>query len=62
MTSGRMNRSLVQGIVLKVGFPLLIGLITLVAANIGGMQVRNTSGAGCDSRVWRRARSLHRGH
>jgi hypothetical protein len=42
MTSERMTRSLVQGIVLKVGFPLLIGLITLVAANLGGMQVRNT--------------------
>jgi hypothetical protein len=42
MTSGIMNRSLVQGIVLKVGFPLLIGLITLVAANLGGMQVQNT--------------------
>ena len=27
MTSGRMNRSLAQGIVLKIGFPLLIGLI-----------------------------------
>ena len=42
MTSGGMNRGLVQGIVLKVGFPLLIGLITLVAANLGGMQVQNT--------------------
>ena len=42
MTSGRMYRSLVQGIVLKVGFPLLIGLITLVAAHIGGMQVGNS--------------------
>jgi hypothetical protein len=42
MTSGRMNPSLVQGIVVKVGFPLLIGLITLVAANLGGMQARNT--------------------
>jgi hypothetical protein len=37
-----MTRSLVQGIVLKVGLPLLVGLITLVAANLGGMQVRNT--------------------
>ena len=27
-----------QGIGLKVGFPLLIGLITLVAAHFGGMQ------------------------
>jgi hypothetical protein len=37
-----MRRGLVQGIVLKVGFPLLIGLITLVASNIGGMQVANS--------------------
>jgi hypothetical protein len=42
MTSGRMNRSLAQGIVLKIGFPLLIGLITLAAANLGGMQAQNT--------------------
>jgi hypothetical protein len=42
MTGGIMNRSLVQGIVAKVGFPLLIGLITLVAANLGGMQAGNT--------------------
>jgi hypothetical protein len=42
MSSERMTRSLVQGIVLKVGLPLLVGLITLVAANLGGMQVRNT--------------------
>jgi hypothetical protein len=42
MTSRGMRRGLVQGIVLKVGFPLLIGLITLVASNIGGMQVANS--------------------
>jgi hypothetical protein len=42
MTSGKMNQGLVQGILVKAGFPLLIGLITLVAANLGGMQVRNT--------------------
>ena len=42
MTSREMHRSLVQGITLKVGFPLLIGLITLVIANFGGMQVRNS--------------------
>jgi hypothetical protein len=42
MTSRGMRRGLVQGIVLKVGFPLLIGLITLVASNIGGMQVSNS--------------------
>jgi hypothetical protein len=37
-----MHQNLAQGIVVKVGFPLLIGLITLVAAYLGGMQVRNT--------------------
>ena len=42
MTTGGMQRSFVPGIILKVGFPLLIGVITLVAANIGGMQVRNS--------------------
>lgn len=42
MTSERTTRSLAQGIAFKVGFPLLIGLITLVAANLSGMQVRNT--------------------
>lgn len=42
MTSERTARSLAQGIVLKVGFPLLVGLITLVAANLGGMRVGNT--------------------
>lgn len=41
MTNGT-QRSLAQGIILKIGLPLLIGLITLVAANIGGMQVRNS--------------------
>ena len=43
MTSGRMVPRVGYGIVLKVGFPLLVGLITLVAANIGGMQIRNAS-------------------
>jgi hypothetical protein len=41
MTSGGMNRSLVQGIVLKVGFPLLIALITLAAADLSGMQAQD---------------------
>ena len=36
MTSAGMNRSLIQGIVLKVGFPLLIALITLTAGDLGG--------------------------
>ena len=39
MTSGRTQSNLAQGIALKVGFPLLIGFITLVAAHFGGMQV-----------------------
>jgi hypothetical protein len=42
MTSGGVKRNLAQGIVVKVGFPLLIALITLVASNLGGMQVKNT--------------------
>lgn len=42
MTSERMTRSLVQEIILKFGFSLLAGLVTLVAANLGGMQVGNT--------------------
>jgi hypothetical protein len=42
MTNGRVSRSLVPGIILKIGFPLLIGLITLVAADVGGMPGRNS--------------------
>ncbi len=42
MTSDKRTRSLAQGIVFKVGFPLLIGLITLVASNVSGMRVENT--------------------
>jgi hypothetical protein len=42
MTSERMRLSLAQGIGLKVGFPLLIGLITLVAAHIGVLHVENS--------------------
>lgn len=42
MTSERMIRIPALGIVAKVGFPLLIGLITLVAARLGGMQVGDT--------------------
>jgi hypothetical protein len=38
MTDGAVPRSLVPGIMLKIGLPLLIGLITLVAAEIGGMR------------------------
>ena len=42
MTNGAVSRSLVPGIVLKIGFPLLIGLITLVSAEVGGMPSRNS--------------------
>jgi hypothetical protein len=42
MTNGGGSRSLAQGIMLKIGFPLLIGLITLVATDVGGMPGRNS--------------------
>ena len=42
MIKGRMNWSLAQGIGLKVAFPLLVGLITLVAAYAGGMRSRDS--------------------
>jgi hypothetical protein len=42
MTNGGVGRSLAPGIVLKIGFPLLLGLITLVAADAGGMPGRNS--------------------
>jgi hypothetical protein len=42
MTSGGMRRTLSQGIIVKVGFPLLIGLITLVAGYAGGLRDRNS--------------------
>jgi hypothetical protein len=42
MTSGGMRRSLAPGIILKVGFPLLFGLITLAVAAVGGMPARNS--------------------
>jgi hypothetical protein len=42
MTNGGLSRSLVLGIVLKVGLPLLIGLITLVAGEAGGFPGRNS--------------------
>ena len=47
---------------LKVGFPLLIGLITLVAAHFGGMQVGNSLELAAVVAFARRAHSLHRGH
>ncbi len=42
MTEGGTRRSLAQGIIVKVGFPLLIGLITLASAEAGGMSGRNS--------------------
>jgi hypothetical protein len=37
MTNGGVGRSLASGITLKIGLPLLIGLITLVSAGVGGI-------------------------
>ena len=37
MIKGGMRRNLVPGTILKIGFPLLIGLITLVSAEAGGL-------------------------
>ena len=42
MTKGGTRWSLAPGIIIKVGFPLLIGLITLTAAEAGGMPGRNS--------------------
>jgi hypothetical protein len=42
MTSGRKDQSLAPGIGSKVGFPLILGLLTLVGAHFGGMQVGNS--------------------
>jgi hypothetical protein len=42
MTNGGVSPSLVPGIVLKIGLPLLIGLISLVAAEAGGLPGRNS--------------------
>ncbi len=42
MTSGGVSRSLVPGIALKIGFPLLIGLITLLSAEAGGVSGLNS--------------------
>jgi hypothetical protein len=36
------HRSLARGIILKIGLPLLFGAITLIAARVGGMPVRNS--------------------
>jgi hypothetical protein len=42
MTNGGIRPTLVPGITLKIGFPLLIGLIALVSAQAGGMSGRNS--------------------
>ena len=42
MTEGGTHRSLTQGIMLKIGFPLLIGLVTLACSEAGGMSGRNS--------------------
>ena len=42
MTNGEAPRPLAHGIILKIGLPLLIGLITLVAARAGGMSGGNS--------------------
>jgi hypothetical protein len=42
MTNGGTRRNLVPGITVKIGFPLLIGLITLAAAQAGGMSGRDS--------------------
>jgi hypothetical protein len=42
VTSGGVSRGLMPGIIVKVGLPLLLGLITLVAAEVAGMPSRNS--------------------
>jgi hypothetical protein len=42
MSRGRMSPSLALGITLKIGFPLLIGLITLVSAEAGGVSDKSS--------------------
>jgi hypothetical protein len=42
MTNGGLSRSLAPGIILKIGLPLLIALLTLAAAEAGGMRGRNS--------------------
>ncbi len=41
MTDSGTRRHPVLGIIMKIGCPLLVGLITLVAADIGGIQARD---------------------
>ena len=42
MTNGGMPRALMSGIILKIGFPLLLGLITLASAEAGGISGRDS--------------------
>jgi hypothetical protein len=42
MTSGGMRRNLALGISSKIGVPLLLGLITIVSANVGGISSRSS--------------------
>jgi hypothetical protein len=42
MTNGGTRHNLVPGTTFKIGFPLLIGLITLTAARVGGMSGRDS--------------------
>ena len=42
MTNGGMHQSPVSGIILKIGFPLLLGLVTLASAEAGGLPGRNS--------------------
>lgn len=41
MTSPALNRTPMQGIVAKIGFPLLVALITLAAGDLAGLQARD---------------------
>jgi hypothetical protein len=41
MTPGGMPRNLALGIIAKIGLPLLLGLITIVSSNVGGMSGRS---------------------
>jgi hypothetical protein len=42
MTPGGMRRTLAPGLVLKLGIPLLLGLITIVSANLSGMKPQDS--------------------
>jgi hypothetical protein len=42
MTQGGMRRSLALSLIFKLGIPLLLGLITIVSANVAGMSSRDS--------------------